>query len=134
MWGTLAHAAVALALILPGIGGWAGPLAIKLTKARDSRFVDDNATEALNYGIALSVVQLAVSYVNGLVVQGGAFGGALPLIGNAYSLLPILVAAAALVLPGIAALNANGGKQGGYPDFLPRLVPRSGDAEHGTKH
>lgn len=132
-WGALSHAAVALGLIVPGIGGWAGPLALKLTKAKESRFVDDNATEALNYGIWLSVLQLAVSYFNGTLLQGGVSGGGIPVIGQAYSLLPILVAAAALVLPGIAALSANSGRPGRYPDFLPRLIRSSDETEQGSK-
>jgi uncharacterized Tic20 family protein len=125
---------VALALIVPGIGGWAGPLAVRLTKGKESKFVEDNATEALNYGILVSAVQLVVSAITGGgAVLGGGGGSSIadvfPFLGRTASLIPLLIVLAALVLPGLAALRANDGKLAVYPEFLPRIIRPSEEDE-----
>ena len=46
-------------MVLPPIGGPLGPLLVKLVKGKESRAVDVEATEALNFGITLSLAQIA---------------------------------------------------------------------------
>lgn len=129
-WAALAHVAVASALVLPVIGGWVGPLVVRLTKGKTSEFVDDNALEALNFGILLSAAQLVVAVIGGVVSGGAALGGVgIGSLTKTLSLLPLVVTVAALVLPALAALKANDGKPGRYPDFLPRLITEGDDED-----
>lgn len=126
-WGALAHVAVVLGLVLPLVGGPLGPLAVRLTKGNRSAFVDANAVEALNFGILLTAAQLLVSVVTGSVLSVGGGLGAVGPLGTAVAFLPLVVTLAALVLPGMAALQANSGRMGRYPDAMPRFVKHDDD-------
>lgn len=37
-WAALAHVAVASVLVVPVLGGWVGPLAVRLTKGKTSEY------------------------------------------------------------------------------------------------
>lgn len=120
-WGALAHVAVVSAIVLPVVGGPLGPLIVRLTKGKESRFVDANALEALNFGILLAGAQLAVGVV------GSALAGAPGVVGiyglgRTANLLSLIVTVVALVLPAMAALKANNAEMGRYPEAMPRLV------------
>lgn len=129
-WGALAHLSVATALLVPFIGGWAGPLAIRMTKGKESEFVEENALEALNFGILLSGAQAVVSVITGAIAGGTQVGGVVGGLGSLTKLLtliPLGLTIAALVLPGMAAMKANQGKAGRYPEALPRLITKDDD-------
>lgn len=125
-WGALAHVAVVLGLVVPVLGGPLGPLAVRLTKGKQSAFVDANAVEALNFGILLAAAQLVVSVVSGAVVGPGGLG-VLDALGTVVALLPLVVTLAVLVLPGMPALKANSGRLGRYPEAMPRFVKEDDD-------
>lgn len=128
-WGALAHASVVLGLLLPVIGGPLGPLVVRLTKGKDSDFVDSNAVEALNFGILLGAAQLLASVVTGSVLGSSSGGlGGLGSLGTLATFLPLVITLAALVLPGMAALKANQGQPGTYPEAMPRFI-KTGDEE-----
>ncbi len=126
-WGALAHVAVVLGLVFPVIGGPLGPLVVRLTKGKQSAFVDANAVEALNFGSLLAAAQLVASAVTGTVL-GGGFGG-LGSLEMVARFLPLLVTLAALVLPGMAAMQANSGRMGKYPGAMPRFVKEHDDED-----
>lgn len=129
-WGALAHLSVSTALLVPFIGGWAGPLAIRLTKGKESEFVDDNALEALNFGILLSGAQAVIGVITGAIAGGTQVGGVVGGLGSLTKLLtliPLGLTIVALVLPGMAAMKANQGKPGRYPEALPRLITKDDD-------
>ena len=128
-WGALAHVAVVLGLVLPVVGGPLGPLVVRLTKGKQSAFVDSNALEALNFGILLAAAQLLVTVVTGAVLGSGAGGlGGLGSLNTVATFLPLVVTLAALIFPGMAALKANGGHLGTYPEAMPRFI-KDGDDE-----
>lgn len=105
-------------------------MVVRLTKGKKSEFIDDNALEALNFGILLSAAQLVVTVIGGAITGGAALGGVgIGSLTKTISLLPLVVTIAALVLPGVAAMKANEGKPGHYPDFLPRLITKGDDEE-----
>ncbi|MBW3557786.1 MAG: DUF4870 domain-containing protein [Actinobacteria bacterium] len=91
------------------------------------RVRDANAVEALNFGILLTAAQLLVSVVTGSVLSVGGGLDAVGPLGTAVTFLPLVVTLAALVLPGMAALQANSGRMGRYPDAMPRFVKHDDD-------
>lgn len=94
------------------IGFFIGPLIIWLIKKDTMPFVDDQAKEALNFGITLSIVGLAL-----LMLTIMSFGiGALLTVP-----LMMLIGIAALVFFIIAAVQSNQGVRYRYPVSL-RLV------------
>jgi uncharacterized Tic20 family protein len=58
MWASLAHVSAFLGLIFP-FGGILGPLVIWLVKRDDFPFVDDQAKEALNFNLSMTIYMLA---------------------------------------------------------------------------
>jgi len=103
-WGMLAH----LSGLVAGMFGFPflGPLIVMLTKGKESRWVEMQAKEALNFQITATIA-LWVSAITMLCVIG-------------FVLLPI-IGVAVLVLSIIAALKANEGEMYRYPATL-RLV------------
>lgn len=75
----------------------------------------------------LTAAQLLVSVVTGSVLSVGGGLGAVGPLGTAVTFLPLVVTLAALVLPGMAALQANSGRMGRYPDAMPRFVKHDDD-------
>lgn len=83
--------------------------------------------EALNFGILLAAVQLVASALAGTVLGTGFGGlGGFGSVGALAGLLPLTVTLATLVFAGMAAMKANTGRVGTYPDIMPRFI-RSGD-------
>lgn len=125
--GRLAHIAVGLGLVVPVIGGPLGPLVVRLAKGKESSVIDANAVEALNFGILLAAVQLIASALPGTLFGTGLGGlGGIRSLGVLTGLLPLAVTVATLVFAGMAALKANTGRVGTYPDIMPRFI-RGGD-------
>ena len=124
-WGALAHVSIVLGLLLPVIGGPLGPLVVRMTKGKESTFVDTNAVEALNFGILFAAAQLVSSVITGSVLTSGL--GGIGSLDTATKFLPLIVTLAGLILPGMAALTANNGRVGRYPDALPRFVHEDED-------
>jgi uncharacterized protein len=115
-WAMFAHlSALAGGLLTSAVGGWGfflGPLVIWLMKKETMPFVADQAKEALNFNITVSVVFL-VLMVLGFLTLGIGF----LLIGP----LMLLIGIAALVFIVIAAVKANSGIAYRYP-LTVRLV------------
>ena len=111
-WAMLAHLSILAGVVLPPIGGPLGPLVVKLTKGKESRAVDVEATEALNFGITLCLAQIAAGLLAGL-----GFGRF-----NLLASLPTLVGLAAFVFALMAAMQVRGGRPYRYPYTL-RLLP-----------
>lgn len=104
-WGILVHATGFVGLVVP-FGNIVAPLLIWAIKKEDSRFVDENGTEAINFQITwtilLIVAAISIIFVIGLV------------------LLPIL-ALAWIALVCIAIVRASNDQVYDYPltiDFL----------------
>ncbi len=105
-WALLAHLAGLIAAALGGLS-FLGPLIVWLIKKDQSPFVADQAKEALNFQIAVTIA---------LLVSGGiALATCIGVI-----LLPI-VGIAALVYSIIAAMEANKGVYYRYP-YTIRLI------------
>lgn len=94
------------------IGFFIGPLIIWLIKKDTMPFVDDQAKEALNFAITLSIVGLVLVL---LTIMSFGIGALLTVP------LMVLVGIAALVFFIIAAVQANQGTRYRYPVSL-RLV------------
>jgi len=116
-WAMFAH----LSALLGGIvtSGWAGnvgffvgPLVIWLMKKETMPFVNDQAKEALNFAITISLACLALLLLTILTLGIGALL-AIPLI--------LVIGIVALVFIIIAAIKANQGIAYRYP-FALRLV------------
>lgn len=84
-WGILAHAAAFTGLVIP-FGNILGPLLVWLIKRDESRFVDENGKEAVNFQITWTVLMffafLAVFVAVGLVL--------VPLIALAWLILVVV--------------------------------------------
>ncbi|UHQ19448.1 DUF4870 domain-containing protein [Lysobacter sp. KIS68-7] len=104
-WAMFAHLSALLGLVIP-FGHLLGPLVIWLMKKETMPFVDQQAKEALNFQITVSIA-LMVAAILIIVVIGIAL---LPLIGIA-----------AIVLAIMAAIKANEGVAYRYP-FTLRLI------------
>jgi uncharacterized protein len=106
-WGMLAHLAGLIAMMLGGFA-FLGPLIVWLIKKDQSPFVSDQAKEALNFQIAVTIALL----VAGAIALATCIG---------IVLLPI-VGIASLVFAVLAAIEANKGAYYRYP-FTIRLIP-----------
>lgn len=116
-WAMFAHlSALAGGLITSGwagnIGFFIGPLVIWLMKKDTMPFVADQAREALNFAITVSIAFLALMLLTVLSLGIGALL-TVPLM--------MVIGITALVLCIIAAIKANGGVAYRYP-FALRLV------------
>ncbi len=106
-WAMLAHLSGLLGYsVLPAFGHILGPLIIWLVKKDQSWFIEDQAKEALNFQISMSIYAL-ISGVLVVVLVGFL------LLGIIYVLGIILII--------IAALKANNGEQYRYP-FTIRFI------------
>lgn len=106
LWAMLAHLAGFLGYFLPVIGNLIGPLIIWQLKRDLHPYVDEQAKEALNFQITVTIAAL-VSVLLMVVVIG--------------FLLMALVFVGAIVLMIIAAIKANEGAGYRYP-FCLRLI------------
>ncbi|HEU4617437.1 MAG TPA: DUF4870 domain-containing protein [Gammaproteobacteria bacterium] len=104
-WAFLAHISAFAGFVIP-FGNLLGPLIVWQMKRYDMPFAAEQAKEALNFQITMSIA-LTISAVLMVVFVG-------------FLLLPLLVLAG-IVLTLIAALHANDGKPYRYP-FNLRLV------------
>ena len=104
-WAMFAHLSALVGLVIP-FGNIIGPLVIWLVKKETMPFVDNQAKEALNFQITVTIA-MVVSAILILVVIG--------------FVLMFLIGLAALVLTIIAAIKANEGNAYRYP-FTLRLI------------
>ncbi|MBE9138602.1 DUF4870 domain-containing protein [Nodosilinea sp. LEGE 07088] len=105
MWAMLAHLSALSGFVIP-FGNIIGPLIIWLVKRDEMSFVDDQAKEALNFNISMTIYML-VSAVLVMVLVGILM---LAVLGIAWLVLAIM-----------AAVKANEGTAYRYPLTL-RLV------------
>lgn len=105
MWAMLAHLSAFSGFVIP-FGNIIGPLVIWLVKRDEMSFVNDQAKEALNFNISMTIY-MVVSGVLAFVLIG------IPLL--------IVLGIAWLVLVILAAVKANEGMAYRYPLTL-RLV------------
>jgi uncharacterized Tic20 family protein len=105
-WGMITHLSALMGIIFP-LGLILGPLITWLLKRNESRFVDNQGKEALNFQITILIAAFVI------VILAVAFR---PLI-----LLAFLVGICGLVFAIIAAIQANKGKRYHYP-FAIRLI------------
>jgi uncharacterized Tic20 family protein len=121
-WGMFSHLSIILAALitavvgLPGCLAFLGPLIIWMVKKETMPFVADQAKEALNFSILLTIISLVLIVVGipfGLLTLGLGF--------ILFGLIGLVVGIAALVLIIIAAMKANEGVRYRYP-FNLRLV------------
>lgn len=105
MWAALSHVSALSGFVIP-FGNIVGPLIIWLVKRDEMSFVDDQAKEALNFNISMTIY-MAVAGVLVFVLIG----------------IPIMIGLAItwLVLIVMAAIKANEGTAYRYPITL-RLV------------
>jgi len=105
MWAALPHVSALSGFVIP-FGNIVGPLIIWLVKRDEMSFVDDQAKEALNFNISMTIY-MAVAGVLVFVLIG----------------IPIMIVLAItwLVLIVMAAIKANEGTAYRYPITL-RLV------------
>jgi uncharacterized Tic20 family protein len=115
-WAMFAHLSALLGgLLTSAVGGWGcflGPLIIWLMKKETMPFVDDQAKEALNFNITISII-FAALFVLTFVTFGIGIVITLPLMA--------VVGIAALVLIVMASIKANEGVRYRYP-FTLRLI------------
>lgn len=105
MWAMLAHLSAFSGFVIP-FGNIIGPLVIWLVKRDEMSFVNDQAKEALNFNISMTIYMM-VSMVLAFVLIG------IPLL--------IVLGIAWLVLVILAAVKANEGMAYRYPLTL-RLI------------
>lgn len=105
-WAMIAHLSAYLGHFIPGLGQIIGPLIVWLLKRDSSAFVANQAKEALNAQITLTILFM-IAFVLCWVLIG-------------FAMLAVLwIADVVLVI--IAAVNAYDGKAYRYP-FILRLV------------
>ncbi|GAB3733963.1 DUF4870 domain-containing protein [Silanimonas algicola] len=104
-WGLFAHLSALSGLIIP-LGTILGPLIVWQVKKDEMPFVTDQAKEALNFNITVTIAAIVAGILT-IVLIGLLL---LPLIGIAWIVLTIL-----------AAIKANGGEAYRYP-FSLRLI------------
>jgi uncharacterized protein len=109
-WGMFAHLSILIALWAGFI--FLGPLIIWLIKKDQSRFVDDQGKEALNFSLNVLLLTIA-GVLFGFVTVGFGF----------LLVAPLLVALGVLsiVMPIIAGMKANAGEAYRYPCII-RIV------------
>ncbi len=108
MWGMLSH-------ILMIVAGFIGPLIVLLVKGNESEFAKDQAKEALNFFITVTLAWIALAIVGGILTNILFVFGILFML--AYAALGI----GALVLVIMAGIAANNGTKYRYP-FALRLI------------
>lgn len=115
-WALLAHLSILLGGVLTSMfGGWGyfiGPLIIWLVKKDTMPYAADQAKEALNFGILISIIFLVLTVLTVVTFGIGIFV-TLP--------LSIIIGIAVLVLCILAAVKSNAGEPYRYP-FNLRLV------------
>ncbi len=116
-WAMFAHLSALLGGLLTSgwagnIGFFVGPLVIWMMKKDTMPFVNDQAKEALNFAITVSIIFLALLILTVMTLGIGALL-TVPLM--------LIVGVAALVFVIIAAMKANEGVAYRYP-FALRLV------------
>ena len=84
-WGILVHAAAFVGVVVP-FGNVLGPLVVWLIKKDDSRFVDENGKQALNFQITWTIV-LFIALFTILVGIGVLL---VPLVGLVWLVLVVL--------------------------------------------
>lgn len=99
MWASLAHASAFLGLVFP-FGSILGPLLIWLVKRDEMPFVDDQAKEALNFNLSMTLY-MVVSMLMILVLVG--------------ILMIVILSFAWMVLVILAAVQSNEGMAYRYP-------------------
>jgi uncharacterized Tic20 family protein len=100
-WGMFAHLS-ALAGLLVGGFTFVGPLVIWLIKKDESKFVDANGKEALNFQL-----NILIYYLVSIAITFATCGIAFP--------LPLALMIYATVMPIVAGLKANEGQVYEYP-------------------
>lgn len=100
-----------LAHLLGALCGFLGPLIIWLVKKDESRFVDDQGREALNFQLTLLIAYVAIVVLH--MVTTFATWGVLP--------FPLIIGVFQLVFGIIGAVRANNGEYYRYP-FSIRFV------------
>lgn len=115
-WAMFAHLSALLGGIVTGwVGGWGwflGPLIIWLVKKDTMPFVNDQAKEALNFNITVTIIFVILAIL-GFATLGFGFLLAVPLM--------VIIGIAALVFIILAAIKANEGVAYRYP-FALRLI------------
>jgi uncharacterized protein len=99
-WAMLAHLSTLVGYVAIPFGNIIAPLIIWLVKRDQSRFIDDQAKESLNFQISMSIYAV-ISFVLMLVLIG-------------FVLIPILYVFG-IVMVIIAAIKANDGVHYRYP-------------------
>ena len=105
--GMLCHLLALAGLLVPGVGGWAGPLIIWLLKKNEHPFIDDQGKESLNFQLTMIIASLVLSPT-------------ICLFGIGIVLL-IIVGVMAVVFSIIGGIRANNGEAYRYP-FALRLI------------
>jgi uncharacterized Tic20 family protein len=84
-WGVLTHVSALSGLVVP-FGNVIGPLVVWLLKKDESRFVDENGTQALNFQITWTVL----IFVSLLTVVVGVGLLLVPVLGLAWLILVVI--------------------------------------------
>ena len=105
-WAMICHIISLVGLMGNGIGFFLGPLIVWLIKREDHPFIDRQGKEAVNFQLTM-ILAFLVSAILCLVVIGFLF----------IFILAVLI----IVLPIIAAVKANEGKEFEYP-FAIRFI------------
>ncbi len=105
-WAMVCHIISLVGLMGNGIGFFLGPLIVWLIKREDHPFIDRQGKEAVNFQLTM-ILAFLVSAILCLVVIGFLF----------IFILAVLI----IVLPIIAAVKANEGKEFEYP-FAIRFI------------
>lgn len=74
-WAMLCHLS-ALAMLIFSWGAIVGPLIVWLIKRNESRVVDENGKESLNFQITIFIISVILGVVVGLLFAGGVAMGA----------------------------------------------------------
>jgi uncharacterized Tic20 family protein len=114
-WALFAHLSALVAMWLGGLG-FLGPLIIWLIKKEQSRFVDDQGKEALNFNLNVLIAEIILGAVGvpfGLLTVGFGFLLVLPLF--------LVLFLASIIMPIIAAMKVNAGETYRYP-YIFRII------------
>jgi hypothetical protein len=84
-WGIIVHAAAFVGFVIP-FGNILGPLVVWTIKKDESRFVDDNGKQALNFQITWTIILIIV----GLTLLIGIGAILLPIVGLVWLIFVIL--------------------------------------------